>query len=529
MSDSRISKQNARIRGSSRTIRRVSFNIDPDKPTERFRIGDKRLFKIDARVRGSFRDVHRESFNIDSPRGVTRVSNEFARESLSDWSNMSSRKPSFSSLPLTRRNLETYQPSESSTPTFLKSDPPSRLGNHDIPEFPDFNDNQQQQHDHDLPDFNLSESQEEDNEEDLLGRLSISTSNSINESTFASFSKKVERKTAISSLKTVRETDDLMISDSSPPVPRGKRRSSDESYVDMPDFNKPESVESSPQQPNLDSSLMGATNKRRRNIPTYESSDESSTESIIKVRDPLDSDSDEERIVVPDDEPRRRKQTKSRGSQKQSQSQQQPKKSSIVLPLLANGPDGNPNGIQIDYPTLVNGEARSYAVQRPRLLDVVRFLVNKFEPAVPSSKIALHEEFKDNVLMNIDKIRDMSSSVEDIARNIRNVQIAKERVRQMMLDLRKEHTEVDNNMNLLRLRLKTKKEKADSLKSLLNQLRETKNFIRNPEMTTSSDGDLNNKVHLQLLTLQKVLNPTTGIHAKLQNINQKLEKLDNSL
>ncbi|RCK57386.1 hypothetical protein Cantr_06090 [Candida viswanathii] len=198
----------------------------------------------------------------------------------------------------------------------------------------------------------------------------------------------------------------------------------------------------------------------------------------------------------------------------------------IALPLLSQ----TKSRISIDYPTLVNASNSRGRVQRARLLDVLRSLISTFEPppSVPTKNLPIHETFKDNLLAGVDKLRDAATTVEDIAKNINSVQRAKKELRQMILDLRKDHTDIGNQLNQLRVDMKDKKEEAESLSLLTDQLKLAKESVHGGESATISQG-LDNKVQLQLFSLGKVLNPTTGLYPKLQRINNKLEHLDNDL
>ena len=64
-------------------------------------------------------------------------------------------------------------------------------------------------------------------------------------------------------------------------------------------------------------------------------------------------------------------------------------------------------------------------------------------------------DFK-NLLSSIDNVRDAATSVEDVAKNIASVQKAKKQLRQMILDLRKDHTDIGNQLNELRLQVTNK-------------------------------------------------------------------------
>ncbi|RCK64671.1 hypothetical protein Cantr_00402 [Candida viswanathii] len=198
----------------------------------------------------------------------------------------------------------------------------------------------------------------------------------------------------------------------------------------------------------------------------------------------------------------------------------------IALPLLSQ----TKSRISIDYPTLVNASNSRGRVQRARLLDVLRSLISTFEPppSVPTKNLPIHETFKDNLLAGVDKLRDAATTVEDIAKNINSVQRAKKELRQMILDLRKDHTDIGNQLNQLRVDMKEKKEEAESLSLLTDQLKLAKESVHGGESATSSQG-LNNQVQLQLFSLGKVLNPTTGLYPKLQRINNKLDHLDNDI
>ena len=61
------------------------------------------------------------------------------------------------------------------------------------------------------------------------------------------------------------------------------------------------------------------------------------------------------------------------------------------------------------------------------MLDVLRSLISTFEPppSLTNNNLEIHERFKNNLLSNIDKLRDETTTIEDIAKNIHSVQKAK--------------------------------------------------------------------------------------------------------
>ena len=90
------------------------------------------------------------------------------------------------------------------------------------------------------------------------------------------------------------------------------------------------------------------------------------------------------------------------------------------------------------------------------MLDVLRYLVSSFDPEVPDNRLHLHQRFQKHLLSSIDNVRDAATSVEDVAKNIASVQKAKKQLRQMILDLRKDHTDIGNQLNELRLQVTNK-------------------------------------------------------------------------
>lgn len=204
-----------------------------------------------------------------------------------------------------------------------------------------------------------------------------------------------------------------------------------------------------------------------------------------------------------------------------------------ALPLFDNNANHG-NGktrktLTIDYPSLVNAANTRGRVQRARMLDVLRYLVSSFDPEVPDNRLHLHQRFQKHLLSSIDNVRDAATSVEDVAKNIASVQKAKKQLRQMILDLRKDHTDIGNQLNELRLQVTNKKLETERLDVIYNQLQEVKAYTENPNNNITTKGNLSSTVHMELASLQKIANQTSGLRPTLERINNKLETLDNSI
>lgn len=163
------------------------------------------------------------------------------------------------------------------------------------------------------------------------------------------------------------------------------------------------------------------------------------------------------------------------------------------------------------------------------MLDVLRYLVSSFDPEVPDNRLHLHQRFQKHLLSSIDNVRDAATSVEDVAKNIASVQKAKKQLRQMILDLRKDHTDIGNQLNELRLQVTNKKLETERLDVIYNRLQEVKAYTENPNNNITTKGNLSSTVHMELASLQKIANQTSGLHSTLERINNKLETLDNSI
>lgn len=204
----------------------------------------------------------------------------------------------------------------------------------------------------------------------------------------------------------------------------------------------------------------------------------------------------------------------------------------VALPLLSK----TKSKITIDYPTLVNASNNRGRIQRARMLDVLRSLISTFEPppSLTNNNLEIHERFKHNLLSNIDKLRDETTTIEDIAKNIHSVQKAKKELRKMMFDLKNDHVDIGNQLNQLRVNIKNKKQQFESLNLLTDQFKQTKEMMLMMEEKEEGgkknrNSGLNDDVQLKLASLGKILNPDIGLCSKLEHINNKLEHLDESI
>ena len=102
-------------------------------------------------------------------------------------------------------------------------------------------------------------------------------------------------------------------------------------------------------------------------------------------------------------------------------------------------------------------------------------------------------------------------------------------MQQILLDLRKDHADTGNQSNELRLQVTIRTLEAERLDVIYNQLREVKAYTENPNNNITTKGNLSSTVHMELASLQKIANQTSGLRPTLQRINNKLETLDNSI
>lgn len=91
------------------------------------------------------------------------------------------------------------------------------------------------------------------------------------------------------------------------------------------------------------------------------------------------------------------------------------------------------------------------------MLDVLRSLISTFEPppSLTNNNLEIHERFKNNLLSNIDKLRDETTTIEDIAKIFILYKKLK-KLRKMIFDLKNDHVDIGNQLNQLRVNIKNK-------------------------------------------------------------------------
>ncbi|CAI5758226.1 unnamed protein product [Candida verbasci] len=197
---------------------------------------------------------------------------------------------------------------------------------------------------------------------------------------------------------------------------------------------------------------------------------------------------------------------------------------SVTGPIDSFIPVHEPS-LHINYPQLKNVKKAIMRTtqMRTRLLDVLRFFIDTFEPKdLNEEQKVINSKFKHYLLTYIDQLRGLANNVEVIGKKIYSVQRKKYQVRKDILELRTSHTKVGSTLNQLRNKLKNKKREQQDVKLMYNQILNTKEHVEFFEKTTPK---LSSQVKLQLNTLKSLVNPQMGISSKLKDINSKLDQL----
>ncbi|EGW31819.1 uncharacterized protein SPAPADRAFT_51792 [Spathaspora passalidarum NRRL Y-27907] len=186
--------------------------------------------------------------------------------------------------------------------------------------------------------------------------------------------------------------------------------------------------------------------------------------------------------------------------------------------------------LTVDFQRLEDSKRRLAPNKRFRVhtIDVLRHLFKLHEPRPTSEALdedMLHSGFKRVAMLHLDKMRDLYAVVDDLSLEIANVQRKKNQYRQMILDLKKEHTNVGNEMNRLRIGARKTIEEAEEVNLIHSQLSTLKQAETDPGDSISCDSEVN----LTLNRLSRVVNPEMGILPKLKCVSNKLTKMNEKL
>ncbi|RLV94970.1 hypothetical protein JA1_001365 [Spathaspora sp. JA1] len=166
---------------------------------------------------------------------------------------------------------------------------------------------------------------------------------------------------------------------------------------------------------------------------------------------------------------------------------------------------------------------------RVHTVDVLRHLFKVHDPEPQNSEVldeeALHNAFKRVAMLNLDKMRDLYAVIDDLSSQLSDVQRQKNQYRQMILDLKKDHTNVGNEMNKLRVGIRKTREEFDGVNLMHSQIAALKQAGNEPSDEISCDSE----VKLTLNQLSKLVNPEMGILPKLECVNDKLTKINEKL
>ncbi|KAK6460427.1 hypothetical protein DFJ63DRAFT_252658 [Scheffersomyces coipomensis] len=203
-------------------------------------------------------------------------------------------------------------------------------------------------------------------------------------------------------------------------------------------------------------------------------------------------------------------------------------KPSIPIPLFKTKIKEKQKPLTIDVERLreVNNKDRRAKVNT---LDVLKYLIRDFEPPTVNSTVIkesiLQQDFKAHVLSQLQYLSDIYGTINDLTTRISQVQKQKHDFRKRIFELRHDHGELGKELNVVRVNYNRDKKSIDNL-----------NFI-NDELSQLSKGgheldeeiNVDNLVNDNILEVNKIINPNSGIFHKLKLVNEKLSQLDNSL
>ncbi|KAK6205611.1 uncharacterized protein RJT21DRAFT_124738 [Scheffersomyces amazonensis] len=170
-------------------------------------------------------------------------------------------------------------------------------------------------------------------------------------------------------------------------------------------------------------------------------------------------------------------------------------------------------------------------------LDVLSHLIKQFEPQEQKSKLIkehiLQEEFKAHVLSQVQYLQDIYSTIGDLGSRISQVQKLKNQYRKRIFDLRNDHANVGNELNIIRQNYQQDKKKIEDLGFINEQLQtiiqSAQSTQSEEENNNSNNNNIDNLVQNELVDLNRIINPQGGIFNKLKVINEKLTLINTAL
>ncbi|KAG7665689.1 uncharacterized protein J8A68_000709 [[Candida] subhashii] len=162
------------------------------------------------------------------------------------------------------------------------------------------------------------------------------------------------------------------------------------------------------------------------------------------------------------------------------------------------------------------------------LLDILIHFIKLYEPTeFPNTIVnqeALHAQFKKHALFFIDKLLDLHACINDMSQDILYIERTKQKYRNLILKIRKDQANVDNQLNKLRANIRAKNQEREDICLVKDKLEFLKLSIQNRDLGQGEGKDAS--VKLLLNNISKMASPQVGLLPKLKNINAKLERLE---